>query len=96
MVVSRFVPQNETQELNNSCYLALDSDDRVFVADSGSDRVVLLDSDLSWIRVLCPTEDDDLISSSQHRLCYDKVEKQLIVAGHLMLEGAYVYSVDKK
>jgi len=44
MVVRRFIPSNEMQKLIHPAYLALDSDDQVFVADSGKDRIVLLDS----------------------------------------------------
>jgi len=97
LVVRRFVPQNETQELNHPCYLALDSDDRVFVADGENERVILLNSDLNWIRSICWTKDEnDAEISMPHRLCYDKVEKQLIVAGNIDGEGVNIYSVDQK
>ena len=81
LVVRRFVSQNKTQELNDPNYLALDSGDRVFVADKGSHRVILLDSDLNWSRILSPTECEDEGTRMPHRLRYDKVERQLIVAG---------------
>ena len=59
MVIRRFIPSNETQKLNDPRYLSLDSDDRVFVADTGNDRVILLDSDLKWNRILCPTKEEE-------------------------------------
>src|SRR6218665_1847360 len=96
LVVRRFVPQQKSHELNNPRYLALGSDDRVFVADEWNDRVVLLDSDLNWIRILCPTEDEAKRTIAPHRLCYDKVEGQLIVAGLDTREGVEVYSIDRE
>jgi len=95
LVVRRFLPQNMTQELNYPRYLALDSDDRVFVADEENNRVVFLDSDLSWIRILCPIEDEVKAIWTPHRLCYDKVERQLVVAG-LLRRAVNVYRIDRK
>lgn len=96
LVVRRFVPQNKTQELNGPCYLALDSDDRVFVSDAECDRVILLDSDLTWIRNICSTEDEDKSINTPYRLCYDKEERQLTVAEFFRPDGANVYSIDMK
>ena len=63
LVVRRFILQNETQQL------ALDSDDRVFVADRVSGRVIFLDSDLRWIQILCPMECEvERIVKLPHRL----------------------------
>src|SRR6218665_1979390 len=96
LVISRFVPQTKTQELSSVCYLALDSDDRVFVAEADNRRVILLNSDLSSIRILCPTEDEDVGTIAPHRLCYDKVERQLVVAGFFRGDGLHIYSIDIK
>jgi len=96
LVVRRFVPQNETQELSDPRYLALDSDDRVFVANGGTNRVTLLDSDLSWIRICCSTQYEDNGTIMPHRLCYDKVNRQLIVAGFFRRAGVNIYSIDRK
>ena len=96
LVRRRFVPQNEAQELKAPCYLALDSDDRVFVADEGSGRVILLDSDLSWIRIFCQSDFEDQGKILPHRLCCDKVDRQLIVSGLYRREVVNVYSIDRK
>jgi len=85
MVIRRFVPSSETQELKYGDYLSLDAEDRVFVADSKNDRVVLLDSDLKWNQILCPTqiEKEEATIRQPRRLCYDDERKQLIVGGYL-------------
>ncbi len=81
-VIRRFVPSNETQQLNYPQYLSIDSDDQVFVADTGNDRVILLDSDLKWKCILCPTKDEEERKIRfPWRLCYDEEKKQLIVGG---------------
>lgn len=56
-VVRRFIPSNESQKFEHGDYLCLDSDDRVFAADMDKERVILLDSDLKWNRIMCPTEE---------------------------------------
>ena len=83
MVIRRFIPSNETQQLNDPHYLSLDSDDQVFVADNENDRVILLDSDLKWNRILCPTKEETEETKIRRpwRLCYDEEKKQLIVGG---------------
>jgi len=78
MVIRRFIPSIKTQQLAHNCYLSIDSDDRVFVADPVNDRVILLDSDLKWNRILCPTGEE---KEEQRRLFYDEEMKQLIVGG---------------
>ena len=75
LVVRRFIPQNKTQELTYPSYLALDSDNRIFLLDQGNVQIILLDSDLSWIQVLCSTKDEDKGISMPHRLCFDKVNR---------------------
>lgn len=81
-VIRRFIPSNEAQQLNRPEYLSLDSEDRVFVADLGNDRVVLLDSDLKWDRIIYSSaeESEEMRIPQPGRLCYDKDMKQLIVA----------------
>ena len=92
-VVLRFIPQNKTQELNRPCYLALDSDDQVFVADEYNNRIILLDSDLSWVRIICPIDDGPRIVAL-NKLCYDKVERQLIVVTGAYGREVSIYRID--
>lgn len=65
VVIRRFIPLNETQKLNFPTYFELDSDERVFVSDDLNRRVILLDSDLEWIHIICPTHEknEDLLLS---------------------------------
>lgn len=98
-IIRHFIPSNTTQWLTNPCYLALDSDDRLFVADKGNGRVVLFDSDLEWNRIICPTKRETerkcATIREPWRLCYDKKEKQLIVGGDFCLgEAVNVYTVN--
>ena len=58
MVIRRFIPSSETQQLDSFSHLSIDSDDRVFVADVYRNRVILLDSDLKLNRILCPTKEE--------------------------------------
>src|SRR6218665_1211344 len=87
MVIRRFIPSDETQQLNDCKYLLIDSDDRVFVSDEGNDRVILLDSDLKWNQILCPTKKDEeeqnLMWPYMCSLFYDEEMKQLIVGGYI-------------
>jgi len=82
MVIRRFIPSSETQ-LDRLSYLSFDSDDRVFVADELNHKVILLDSDLKWNRILCPTKEDkeEQILMGPDRFFYDEEMKQLIVTG---------------
>ena len=92
MIIRRFISPDATQ--NASEYLSLDSDDRVFVVDTHNDRVILLDSDLKWNRILCPTrgESEEMISRGTYRLWYDKEMKQLIVGNFY---GFNVYTLSR-
>src|SRR6218665_2004219 len=89
MVIRRFIPSDETQQLNNCEYLLIDSDDRVFVVDEGNHRVILLDSDLKWNQILCPTKKDEEEQNIRwpRNLFYDEEMKRLIVCrysnGHI-------------
>jgi len=93
LVIRRFIPSNEIQQLKHPCYLLIDSDDRVFVADRYNDRVIILDSDLKWNRILCPTKEKaETRILSPWRLCYDEKKKQSIVVGN----GVDVYTLSRK
>ena len=84
MVIRRFMPSNEDQQLNDPVYLSLDSNDRLFVADMGNGRVILLDSCLKWNQILYPRDEDteeNMMIRKPLRLCYDEEDKQLIVLG---------------
>ena len=99
MVIRRFIPSDGTQQLSEPTYLSLDSDNRVLVADRKNNRVILLDYDLKWTRILCPTgevEEPGILGSL--RLSYDKEKKQLIVEGGQFYsrEGVSVYSLNRK
>ena len=96
MVVRRFIPSNEMQKLIHPAYLALDSDDQVFVADSGKDRIVLLDSDLKRNRIICPTKQEKGIDTHFQRICYDKEKKHLIGTGQYHSEIVTVISKQSK
>jgi len=76
MVIRSFIPSNEKQIPRDPSYLALDSDDRVLVADNGNRRVFLLDSNLKWNRILCEVRADTHVRG---RLCFEEKKKQLIV-----------------
>src|SRR6218665_3182680 len=54
MIIRRFIPSNETQTLKFPNYLSLDSDDRVFVADKMDGRVILLESNFKWNKLIFP------------------------------------------
>ena len=62
---------SDQQQLGRPCYLALDSDGRVFVADWNKHRVLLLNSRLELERVLLDTEQHQLVKQPW-RLCYDR------------------------
>ena len=85
MVVCRFIPSDETQQLNDCKYLLIDSDDRIFVADEGNDRVILLDSDLKWNQILCQRKKDEEEQNIRwpYSLFCDEEMKRLIVCGYL-------------
>jgi len=94
MVIRRYNPSDKTQQMYYSRYISLDSDDRVFVADHGNHRVILLDSDLKWNRILCPTEEEkeETMIREPGRLCYDEEMKQLIV-GRILGKEVNVYTL---
>lgn len=84
-VVRSYEPKESHQELEDSvghpCHLSLDAaGGRLFVADYGNDRVVLLNSDLSWNQIVVSPAKDAIRKPS--RICYDEAERRLIV-GHM-------------
>ena len=100
-MVRRFIPLNETQKLKNPRYITLDSNDQVFVTDTGNDRVILLDPDLKWNRILCSSNDEHHEEEEEEtkirrplRSYYDERQKQLIVGGgYFYLGGFNIYAV---
>lgn len=72
-------PLYDWERLKNPHHLAMDAENRVFVADFYNNRVLLLDSNLHWDQREVLTEDKDGISKP-HRLSLDRSNKQLIVA----------------
>lgn len=72
-------PLNEWQQLKNPHHLAIDAENRVYVADFYNNRVLLLDSNLHWDQREVLTEDKNGISKP-HRLSLDRDNKHLIVA----------------
>lgn len=79
-VINRFIPRNQSEKLSEPSYLSLDSDNnRLFVADTENDRVILFDStDLTWSQVLVSPESNG--SRNPVRLFYDASKKHLFVA----------------
>jgi len=74
-------PGEGVGELNTPFHVSLDEEERVIVADSGNDRVLLLDSRLMLQRVLVTWHpqwfSDD--AGSQSRLHYDRHSGKLLV-----------------
>src|SRR6218665_2456991 len=84
MVIRRFIPSDETQQLSACRYLFIDSDDRMFVADEGYlSKVILFDSDLKWNRILYPTNEklEEQLIGGPWRMFYDEEMKQFIIGG---------------
>ena len=82
IVIRRFISSNETQEMKYPGYLSLDSDDRVFLTDIRNGFVILLDNDLKWNRILCPSKEEKIEARIRkaRQLCYDEEKRQLLVA----------------
>lgn len=84
IVSCEFITSNEPHQLNgHRYYLSLDSDDRLFVTDTDNHRVILFDSDLMKIRILCLTNEanEERDIRFPNRLFCHKELKQLIVGG---------------
>ena len=97
MIIRRFISLNETQQLNEPRYLSLDSDDQVFVAEYSNEGVILLDSDLKWNRILCPTKEETEETKIRYvySVFYDEEKKQLIVGGDHGGQGVNVYTLSR-
>lgn len=77
-ILHRFSAKNGRQQaLDEPLHVAVDSDQRVFVADYRNNRVIQFDSELNWIRIAL-TKDSDAIEEPS-RLCCDGDKKQLLV-----------------
>lgn len=95
MVISRFIPSNKTEKLDDPKYLSVDSDDRVFLADYTNRRVILLQANLKWNRILCPTNNENILP---WRLCYDQEKKELLVGGRDLYlgDGVRIYTLSRE
>lgn len=84
-LLQRFTAKDATQQLTDPLYLAVDLDDQVFVTDSWSNRVVQLDSTLTWKRFLSASspgnEAKQLSLVWTNRLHFDCRKGHLIVGG---------------
>lgn len=83
------------RQLDNPSHIFIDSADRVFVADSGKNRVIMLDSKLNWNRLLLASAHEELEDEQDAirwpvRLFYDEESKQLGVAGDVF--GVNIYA----
>jgi hypothetical protein len=84
--------ENQTIILNKPLHVVLGQDDRVIVADSDNNRVVLFDSDLKFVTVLVENLGDE--RDSLYTLCYLPEGNQLI-AGNAK-SGSFVYYLQRR
>lgn len=77
-MVQCYTLTNTSEELNHSIHLSLTSDDQVIVADTWNNRILLLNSDLGWNRVLLTGDDDGGIIKPT-LLSYKNERKLLVV-----------------
>lgn len=95
MVINSFVPADESKRLNHPEHLVSSVDsDLVFVADTRNDRVIQLNSDLTWNQTLIPTHQMDQPTRRINwpkRLHYDEHSKQLLVVGGFYA-GVHIYT----
>jgi NHL repeat len=82
------------QPLDMPRHLALDSDGRVLVADTGNDRILLLNPDLDFERVLLNRKDGSL-ERKPWRICLIEHSAQLIV-GYCESKHVAVFRVRPK
>jgi len=69
-----------TEQLSEPKHLAMDAEDRVFVADWGENRVAVLGASLDWADIFFTGKKDDKDGFRMpNRLCYVAEKKQLIV-----------------
>lgn len=86
--VRQFIATDDSQQLNWPWHLALDEDDRIFVADYENNRVILLDSDLSWVKIVLRQDTDGLTEPWRLLLLCSRNQKLLVVA-HLHKVDVY-------
>jgi len=88
-ILHRFVAKNGRQQaLDEPLHVAVDDEQRVFVADYKNNRVIQFDSDLNWIRIALKKDNDTI--QEPNRLCCDQDKKRLLVGqteGNLGLYG---------
>lgn len=101
-IIRRFVPENENQKFHPSganFLLNIDSDDRVFIVDTYYHRVIHLNSNLKWERILISGNAEMNVKSGKcekkilrfpRSLFCDEFEKQLIIGGMLSKRQQYV------
>lgn len=81
-------PGNGADQLHNPVHMAVDEQDRVFVADYANKRVLLLDPELKTHKVLLSHEEDNILGPT--RLHYSPNTKRLFVGyGESGLLGVY-------
>lgn len=86
VILCRFLPTDNANHLNYPYHLTIGLFDEVIVADQFNRRLILLDSELNWNRVL-------LHRTEMHppkRLYFDKEERQLLVA-HGRKANLYIF-----
>lgn len=96
-IIRSYRPENDEQRTGGR--LCVDSNDRVFVADTYNHRVILLDSNLLWKQVLISTieqKDEENMKTAVRfpdNLYYDEANKEIGVCG---IYGVYVYTIMTK
>ena len=95
MIIRRFIPPDRKHLVSFfDNYISLNAIDRVFVADWPNNKVILLDSDLNWYRLLCPATGARKERKELLRLFYDAETKHLFVRGNVENEFC-VYTLSR-
>lgn len=77
-IMRSYNPLNELQKLDDPCYLSIDSENRVYVADCfNKNRVIVLDSKLNWQDALLTYDRNEILFPKV--LYHDKRKMQLLV-----------------
>lgn len=85
--VRQFRATDDSQQLSCPWHLAINEDDRVFVADYENNRVILLDSDLCWVKILLRQDNDGLTEPWRLLLCSNN--RKLLVVAHFHKVDVY-------